>query len=161
MSDVKPVFFIVTFLERGKIVHQIAPNKEGKYNKQNCDDAALQSFWMRLSQTRKNANILRVLQMVQPPRDHLLLSIKMTNAKHASTETRPGGNCHDHERVHYLRKCLTCHQLVKNSTFPTHKRQFQSLTLAKLHCGIENCSFSIYHDSYLRKHRTTSTAKFL
>ena len=32
-SDVKPGFFIVTFLERGKIVHQIAPNKEGKYNK--------------------------------------------------------------------------------------------------------------------------------
>ena len=41
MSDVKPVFFIiVTFLERGKIVHQIAPNKEGK-KEQNYDDAAI------------------------------------------------------------------------------------------------------------------------
>ena len=31
--------------------------------------------------------------MVQPPRYHLHPSIKMTNAKHAATETRTGGNC--------------------------------------------------------------------
>ncbi len=30
-----------TFLERGKIVHQIAPNKEGKFFKQSYDDAAI------------------------------------------------------------------------------------------------------------------------
>ena len=39
-SDVRPGFFILTFLDKGKVCHQVAPNKEGKYNKQSYDEAA-------------------------------------------------------------------------------------------------------------------------
>ena len=32
-SDVRLGFFILTFLDEGKVCHQVAPNKEGKYTK--------------------------------------------------------------------------------------------------------------------------------
>ena len=92
MSDVKPVFFIVTFLERGKIVHQIAPNKEGKYKEQNYDDAAIVL----------DMNILDKEECQHPvsppnvPASKASSSSERQNDKcsmHAATETRPGGNC--------------------------------------------------------------------
>ena len=38
-SVIKPGFFILSFQEKGIIVHQVAPNKKGKYNKQIYDEA--------------------------------------------------------------------------------------------------------------------------
>ena len=38
-SVVRPGFFILSFREKGKIIHHVAPNKEGKYNKQSYDAA--------------------------------------------------------------------------------------------------------------------------
>ena len=38
-SVLKPGFLILSFQEKGIIVHQVAPNKEGKYNEQSFDDA--------------------------------------------------------------------------------------------------------------------------
>ena len=37
----KPGFFILSFIEKGKCVHQVAPNKNGKFFKQTYDEAAI------------------------------------------------------------------------------------------------------------------------
>ena len=38
-SVTRPGFFILSFQEKGKIIHHVAPNEEGKYNKQSYDAA--------------------------------------------------------------------------------------------------------------------------
>ena len=35
----RPGFFILSFREKGKVLHHVAPNREGKYNKQTYDEA--------------------------------------------------------------------------------------------------------------------------
>ena len=37
----RPGFFILSFREKGKVLHHLAPNREGKYNKQTYDEAVL------------------------------------------------------------------------------------------------------------------------
>ena len=38
-SVTRPGFFILSFQEKGKIIHHVAPNEQGKYNKQSYDAA--------------------------------------------------------------------------------------------------------------------------
>ena len=40
-SIIRPGFFILSFREKGKVLHHVAPNREGKYNKQTYDEAVL------------------------------------------------------------------------------------------------------------------------
>ena len=40
-SNVKPGFFILSFIEKGKPVHKVAPNKVGKSFKQSFKDASV------------------------------------------------------------------------------------------------------------------------
>ena len=38
-SVVRPGFFILTYFDKGRVFHQVAPNSDGKYNKQSFDQA--------------------------------------------------------------------------------------------------------------------------
>ena len=38
-SIIRLGFFILSFSEKGKVLHHVAPNKEGQYNKQTYDEA--------------------------------------------------------------------------------------------------------------------------
>ena len=38
-SIIRPGFFILSFQEKGKVIHHVAPNQDGKYKRQIYDDA--------------------------------------------------------------------------------------------------------------------------
>ena len=38
-SIIRPGFFILSFQEKGKVIHHVAPNQDGKYKGQIYDDA--------------------------------------------------------------------------------------------------------------------------
>ena len=102
---------------------------EGQYNKQTYDEA-LQVLKMILAKEECEEPLI-------PPSGPVLEAPPLDNqdqeCKACSFTNDNKRKLSDHEKVHFVRKCLNCQKYIKNSKFLYHKKQCQSLTLKKMH----------------------------
>ena len=156
-SDVKPGFFILSVIEKEVIIHQVAPNKNGKFFKQTFDEAAISLEEM--IQIKVECE-----HPVPPSAGDIVSPVEKepSKCKACSFTNENLKKVQDHERTHYVRKCLNCQKFIKGPNFQRHTRQCQqsNLNLVKHHCGIDDCKFSTYHDFSLKRHRKTHKGSF-
>ena len=157
-SIIRPGFFILSFQEGGNFIHHVAPNREGKYNKQTYDEAALVLSEMILAKEECEEPLSPTNGVIYESRP--CPENQNTKCKACRYTNENARRLSDHEKVHYVRKCLCCQKFIKNSTFHSHKIQCASLPVQELFCDMEHCNFSTYHDSSLRRHRKRHEISF-
>ena len=108
-SDVKPGFYILSFIEKGKTVHQVAPNKDGKFFKQTFNEAAI--VLEDLIQSKVECE-----HPVPPSAGDTVSPIEKKSSKcKACTFTNENSKkVQDHEKTHYVRKCLNCQKFFRS-----------------------------------------------
>ena len=99
-SIIRPGFFILSFQEKGKVIHHVAPNQDGKYKGQIYDDAerVLNEMILGREECEKplspqNGPILEA----PPPQDN---QDKKCKACSSTNDSRR--KLSDHEKVHYV-----------------------------------------------------------
>ena len=119
-SDVKPGFFILSVIEKGKIVHQVAPNNNGKFFEQTYDEAAI--VLEELIQSKVEC------EHPVPPSEGAAVSPvekKSSQCKACSFTNEDSTKVRNHQQAHYVKKCPNCQKFLSGVNF-----RFNTATLS-------------------------------
>ena len=111
-SNIQEGFFILSVFVKGEVIHRVAPNKDGLIKKQSFEEATL--ILSELILAKEDCREPLSPGFCAGHSDPIEKESSKCKACSYSNENKK--KLQDHERTHYVRKCLKCHLFIRTGS---------------------------------------------